>query len=136
MEKNYQIRHEIPSAENFNQLRQKVGLSVKDSKAVDIGLSHTLFAVTIYDKDRLIAMGRVVGDGGTVFHVVDIAVNPSYQRKGLGKKVMAEIMDYLDTHTFKGSYVSLIADSPADKLYQQFGFCYTAPGSVGMYRMY
>ncbi|QXN86657.1 GNAT family N-acetyltransferase [Tetragenococcus halophilus] len=68
---------------------------------------------------------------GTVFHVVDIAVNPSYQRKGLGKKVMTEIMGYLDTHTFKGSYVSLIADSPADKLYQQFGFCYTAPGSVG-----
>lgn len=136
MEKNYQIRYEIPSTESFNQLRRKAGLSVKDSKAVVIGLSHTLFAVTIYDRGCLIAMGRVIGDGGTVFHVVDIAVNPSYQRKGLGKKVMTEIMGYLDTHTFKGSYVSLIADSPANKLYQRFGFCYTAPGSVGMYRIY
>lgn len=136
MDQRYQIKYQTPSIEAFNQLRTEAGLSSKERKAIEIGLPNTLFAVTVYDGDTLIGMGRIVGDGGIVFHVVDIVVKPSYQGQGLGKKVMEEIKNYLDEHTYKGSYVSLIADIPADKLYEQFGFRYTAPNSVGMYRMY
>lgn len=49
---------------------------------------------------------------------------------------MKEIMSYLDENTYPGSYVSLIADDPANKLYEQFGFKYTYPRSHGMSRMY
>lgn len=136
MEKHYQIKYQAPWVEAFKQIRTEAGLSSKEEDGIAIGLSNTLFAITIYDKNTLIAMGRVVGDGGIIFHVVDIVVKPSYQGQGLGKKVMKEITSYLDTHAYKGSYVSLIADVPADKLYQQFGFRYTTPGSVGMYRLY
>ncbi|GIO24676.1 GNAT family N-acetyltransferase [Oceanobacillus sp. J11TS1] len=136
MNERYQIKYQTPSIETFNQLRTEAGLSSKERKAIEIGLPNTLFAVSIYDGNTLIGMGRVVGDGGVVFHVVDIVVKPSYQGQGLGKCVMQEIMNYLDNHTYQGSYVSLIADVPADKLYEQFGFRYTAPNSVGMYRMY
>lgn len=132
----YQIKYNTPSVKAFNQLRVEAGLSSKEKTAIEIGLPNTLFAVSIYDGDTLIGMGRVVGDGGVVFHVVDIVVKPSYQEQGLGKRVMQEIMNYLDNHTYKGSYVSLIADIPADKLYEQFGFRYTTPNSVGMARMY
>ncbi|GGP06843.1 GNAT family N-acetyltransferase [Oceanobacillus neutriphilus] len=136
MNERYQIKYKTPSIEAFNQLRVEAGLSHKEKEAIKIGLPNTLFAVTIYDADTLIGMGRVVGDGAIVFHVVDIVVKPIYQGQGLGKHVMQEIMNYLDNHTYKGSYVSLIADIPADKLYKQFGFRYTAPDSQGMYRMY
>ncbi|GEN87305.1 GNAT family N-acetyltransferase [Oceanobacillus sp. FSL W8-0428] len=136
MNEHYQIKYQTPGVEVFNELRIEAGLSSKERKAIEIGLPNTLFAISIYDGDTLIGMGRVVGDGGVVFHVVDIVVKPSYQGQGLGKRVMKEIMNYLDSHTYKGSYVSLIADIPADKLYEQFGFQYTAPNSVGMYRMY
>ncbi|MFD1416874.1 GNAT family N-acetyltransferase [Oceanobacillus jeddahense] len=132
----YKIKYQTPSIDAFNQLRVEAGLSSKEKKAIEIGLPNTLFAVTIYDEDTLIGLGRVVGDGGVVFHVVDIVVKPSYQGQGIGKKVMEEITDYLDAHAYQGSFVSLIADIPADKLYEQFGFQYTAPNSVGMYRMY
>ncbi len=130
MNEHYQIKYQTPGVEVFNELRIEAGLSSKERKAIEIGLPNTLFAISIYDGDTLIGMGRVV------FHVVDIVVKPSYQGQGLGKRVMKEIMNYLDSHTYKGSYVSLIADIPADKLYEQFGFQYTAPNSVGMYRMY
>ena len=33
-----------------------------------------MFNVTLYENDMLIGMGRVIGDGGTVFQIVDIAV--------------------------------------------------------------
>ncbi|GAA0336500.1 GNAT family N-acetyltransferase [Oceanobacillus sp. FSL W7-1281] len=136
MNERYQVNHQTPAVEAFNELRVEAGLSNKEKAAIEIGLPNTLFAVSIYDGDTLIGMGRVVGDGGIVFHVVDIVVKPSYQGQGLGKVIMQEIMAYLDNHTYKGSYVSLIADIPADKLYEQFGFRHTAPNSAGMARMY
>ena len=95
-----------------------------------------MFAVTVYDDTTLVAMGRIIGDGGAFFQVVDIAVKPTYQGKGLGKLVMSKLIKYLDKHTYEGSYVSLIADAPANKLYEQFGFDYTFPHSYGMYRKY
>lgn len=49
---------------------------------------------------------------------------------------MQHLMDYLDQNAPKSGYVSLIADVPADKLYEQFGFAYTAPRSVGMYKWF
>ncbi|UZD14843.1 GNAT family N-acetyltransferase [Virgibacillus natechei] len=120
----------------YNDLRLEGGISGKSQETATIGLKNSLFAVCIYDKNTLIGMGRVIGDGEAFFQVVDIVVKPSYQGKGLGKMVMKEIMNYLDQNTYPGSYVSLIADDPANKLYEQFEFRYTYPGSHGMCRMY
>lgn len=130
------IGYEPPGAEEYVDLRLKAGLSGKDIEASRRGLSNSLFAVTLRLDGELIGMGRVIGDGGCMFHVVDIAVSPAYQGKGLGKKVMSEITAYLDRNATKGAYVSLMADVPADRLYQQFGFEHGAPASVGMYKKY
>jgi len=77
-------------------------------------------------------MGRVIGDGGCFFQVVDIAVLREHQGKGLGKRIMGEILRFIETHVPESGYVSLIADGPAQDLYAQFGFVHTAPRSVGM----
>ncbi|WP_139891363.1 hypothetical protein [Bacillus sp. D386] len=52
----------------------------------------------------------------------------------LSKVIMENLTDYLNNHLPRGAYVSLIVDSPADKLYEKFDFEYNAPQSVGMYR--
>jgi predicted N-acetyltransferase YhbS len=77
-------------------------------------------------------MGRVIGDGGTFFQVVDIAVAPEHQGRGLGKAIMAEIAGFIAREVPESGYVSLLADGNACRLYQQFGFSLTAPASVGM----
>lgn len=33
-------------------------------------------------------MGRVIGDGGTTFQIVDIAVDPDYQGQGYGRVIL------------------------------------------------
>ena len=78
-------------------------------------------------------MGRVIGDGGTAFQIVDIAVDPDYQGQGYGRVILEKIMAYINSVAEKGTYVSLIADYPADKLYEKFGFKTTEPKSGGMY---
>ncbi|WP_067838051.1 GNAT family N-acetyltransferase [Amphibacillus sediminis] len=125
-----------PDPEAYIQLRREGGMSGKAIEAATIGLKHSLFCVCLYDGDTLVGMGRIIGDGATFFQIVDIVVKPSYQGQGLAKRVMAELMNYLDHHTYTGSYVSLMADTPADQLYKKFGFNYTSPRSVGMAKMY
>jgi predicted GNAT family N-acyltransferase len=57
---------------------------------------------------------------------------PGHQGKGLGKRIMREIMGYLDANVPPSGYVSLIADGKAQELYAQFGFEPTAPAAAGM----
>ena len=130
------ITYSPPTPADYLNLRVESGMSGKSMEAASIGLRNSLFAVAVYNESTLVAMGRIVGDGGAFFQIVDIAVKPDHQGMGLGKLVMKELMAYLDQHTFEGSYVSLIADDPANKLYEQFGFAYTYPKSHGMYRKY
>jgi ribosomal protein S18 acetylase RimI-like enzyme len=77
-------------------------------------------------------MGRVIGDGGCFFQITDIAVLPEHQGRGLGKRIMATLMEHVQNSLPATAYVSLIADVPANKLYELYGFKETAPRSVGM----
>ncbi len=133
---NINVLYEIPNAQEYNNLRIVSGLSPKDEVASEIGLKNSIFMVTLRESDKLVGMGRIIGDKGCFYHIVDIAVAPSYQGNGLGNLIMSEITKYLENHVPKSSYVSLIADVPADRLYKKFGFEYSAPKSVGMAKRY
>lgn len=128
----YSCLHAIPSVETYQQLRLESGLSGKSAEAASIGLSNSLFAVQILYEGIPIGMGRVIGDGGCFFQVVDIAVLKAHQGKGIGKWIMAEIKQFLDQHAPASAYISLIADGQAHLLYRQFGFQEVAPKSIGM----
>lgn len=120
-----------PGVEDYRALRVLAGLSPKTAEAAARGLPNTVFGVSLREGDRLLAMGRIIGDGGCFLQVVDIAVVPDRQGQGLGKGVMAELDAWLRANAV-GAYVSLIADGQAHRLYAQFGFALTAPRSVGM----
>ncbi len=128
----YRALAAIPDVATYCHLRQASGLSSKTAEAAARGLPASLYAVQIMFGEVAVGMGRVIGDGGTSYHVVDIAVLPEHQGKGLGKLIMREITQYLQQHAPETAYVSLIADGPAQDLYAQFGFMHTAPASVGM----
>jgi ribosomal protein S18 acetylase RimI-like enzyme len=126
------IAAETPSVEDFRRLRLAAGLSGKTMQAAEAGLPNTIFAVVARSAGRAIGMGRVIGDGGTAFQIVDIAVEPAYQGRGIGKAIVGHLVDYLRANAPKSAYVSLIADGDAQHLYAKFGFEPTAPASIGM----
>ena len=123
----YQLVVATPSADDYRRLRVAAGLSPKSA-----GLPNTLFAVQIRKEGEVVGMGRVVGDGGLFYQVVDIAVEPAHQGQGLGKAIVERIVDHLRQTAPVGAYVSLIADGEAWRLYAQYGFKPTAPASIGM----
>ena len=122
----------IPDAATYCHLRSASGLSPKTAEAAARGLPNSLFAVQVLQGDEIVGMGRIIGDGGCFYQVVDIAVLPAHQGRGLGKLIMREIMRYIEEQVPASAYVSLIADGQAQNLYAKFGFTHTAPKSVGM----
>lgn len=130
----YQLVERTPTIEEYCELRALNGLSAKTAEAAARGLPNSQYAVVIEHEGRAIGMGRVIGDGGTAFQVTDIAVLGAHRGKGLGKRIVRALIDWLEANAPKSAYVSLIADGPAKDLYAQFGFTETAPESVGMHR--
>jgi ribosomal protein S18 acetylase RimI-like enzyme len=128
----YAIVAQTPSVEDYLRLRAIAGLSPFSRQAAEIGLPRTIFAVQVLHEGSAIGMGRLIGDGGCFFQVTDIAVDPAHQGRGLGKAIMAALMEHVNNALPPSAYVSLIADVPANKLYEQFGFVETAPASLGM----
>lgn len=128
----YSIEKRTPDIDDYMRLRRTAGLTPFSRAAAEIGLEGTVFAVVAVIDSQVVGMGRLIGDGGCFFQVTDIAVQPDHQGRGLGKAIMTAIMEYVNTTIPETAYVSLIADVPANKLYEQFGFKETAPRSVGM----
>lgn len=106
----------------------------KDLKRSEMALKNSLYIIAIYDENKLIAFGRIVGDEGITYVVSDIMVDKEYQRRGLGDLVMKDIDDYFEKNTFEDSYILLIANSPADLLYKKHKFNYLGEKRCGMIR--
>jgi predicted N-acetyltransferase YhbS len=132
MEDGYNLTIGIPPVEDYCRLRVSAGLSAKSAEAAATGLPNTLFGVLILKDNQVVGMGRVVGDGGLFYQVVDTAVEPAHQRRGLGKAIVGKIVEHLKQSALTGAHVSLIADGDARHLHAQFGFEPTAPASIGM----
>ncbi|WP_019545916.1 GNAT family N-acetyltransferase [Streptomyces sulphureus] len=132
----YRLHTGVPSVEVFRRLRTDAGLSDKAPEAAALALPRTWYGVVLHHEGEPIGMGRIVGDGGTAFQIVDVCVHPAHQGRGLGKRIMAALTEELERRAPATAYVSLIADGPARFLYEKFGFADTAVhDSIGMYRM-
>ena len=86
----------------------------------------------VRDGGALIGMGRLVGDGALFMQMVDIAVLPSCQGRGWGRRIVAALMEQLRLRAPRGVVVTLLADGEASRLYESFGFRSSLPRSQGM----
>lgn len=132
----YRLVDEPPSVAEYLALRERSGLSPRTEAQAVAGLRGAWAAVHVVHEESGVAvgMGRVLGDGGWYFHVIDMAVLPEHQRRGLGDAVLTRLLDRIRRGAPPGAYVNLLADPPGRNLYARHGFRETAPHSLGMFR--
>lgn len=123
----YELKYETPSVQDYIRIRLAAGLSRKSIEAAEIGLSNSLCAVIICSNGLPIGIGRVIGDGGCFFEIVDIAVEPDHQKKGLGDMIMEGLMAFINDKAPDTAYVSLMADHGTPEFYKRFGFKASLP---------
>ncbi|KAH6620342.1 acyl-CoA N-acyltransferase [Boeremia exigua] len=141
----YTVIEGLPTPQVYHDLRKLAGMTPPPLEAVPKALENSFVCILAYEtKDLLdestpspsqvpVAMGRLVGDKSLFLILCDVAVHPDHQRRGLGKRIMQALVDYVDAHAPQ-AYVSLVAEPAAQKLYPQYGFKGVDP-SIGMYRM-
>jgi ribosomal protein S18 acetylase RimI-like enzyme len=130
----YELKAQPPTVDDYLRIRSAAGLSRKSEAAATIGLKNSLFAVVVFHHGEAVGMGRVIGDGGCFFQIVDIAVLPAHQKRGLGGRIMAALVTYIHEHAPSSAYVSLMADHGTPAFYEKFGFTRAeAPRAAGMY---
>ncbi len=69
------------------------------------------------DKLRLVAAGRALSDGEYHATIYDVVVDPEYQRRGVGSRVMSELLARLPVWR-----VLLVADREVQPFYRRLGF--------------
>ena len=114
----------LPEVEEYCSLRRLTGLDDRSAEAARIGLAASLHVVTLRDGPKLIAMGRIIGDGGCFAQVTDIGVDPAYQRRGFGREIVQRLNAWADRTLPATCYLSLIADPGAESLYASEGFTF------------
>ena len=122
----------FPDVDDYLRLRAAAGMHEKTREAAARALPNTLYGVQLQRDGALVGMGRVIGDNGCFFIVVDIAVAPEWQGQGLGKRIMAALDAWLLHNVPPSAYVTLVADGDAKYLYSKFGFVESAPVAVNM----
>ncbi len=129
----YELTDDVPSVADYRRLRLESGLAERSAQAAEAGLPNTWAAAIVRDESgRTVGMGRVIGDGGCFFQVVDMAVSPAHQRRGVGDAILARLLERLRAQAPADAWVSLFADPPGRKLYARHGFVATEPDQVGM----
>lgn len=128
------ISERIPDYEEYKALRTAVGWRTTDETSTSRALENSLYSITISEEENIIAMGRIIGDGGLYFYIQDLLVQPDYQNTGLGKQIMAMLMAYLAKTAQTGAFIGLMAAPGLEHYYEKFGFTCGEEGGTGLYQ--
>lgn len=132
MDEEIELVERFPRIDDYLRLRSAAGMHPKSLEAARRALPNTLYGISLLRDGEVVGMGRVIGDNGCFFIVVDIAVIPELQGRGLGRRIMAALDAWIQGHVPETAYVTLVADGDAKYLYQKFGFVESAPVAVNM----
>lgn len=128
----YSLRVGVPDPVTYCRLREISGLTPRSIDAAQAGLPRTLYGVYVAHGSDIVGMGRAIGDGALFIHIVDIAVDPTHQGNGIGSAIIDAIMTYIHAAIPAETYISLMANGEAWRLYKRFGFYEVLPDARGM----
>ena len=112
----------IPNLQSLVELLNSAGwhIHTKDLDKLNYAFEHSLKVITAWDRERLAGLLKAVGDGYTIVYIQDILISPSYQRQGIGTRLLGHLLDiYKDVRQ-----KVLMTDNQADTIsfYAKNGF--------------
>jgi predicted GNAT family N-acyltransferase len=111
-----------PDAQSFVQLRQTANWGQITENAAERALKNSLFGISLYDDQALIAMARCIGDGVFNVYIQDVVVKPSWRGKGLGHKMVQTLIKHIKPRLPPDCTLGLMAAIGQDEFYTRLGF--------------
>ena len=118
------IKENINNVEEYNLLYDAVGWEAYDKEISKKALANTIYSVSIYDREKIVGYGRIIGDGIVFLYLHDVMVLPEYQCKGIGSLIMNKLLEYIEKIKLQNPdlRVYLGASRGKEDFYKKFGF--------------
>lgn len=112
------------TADEFNYLTDKVGWGMRETTIVQEALNNTLYSISVYDNDKIIGFGRIIGDKTIFLYIQDVMVIPEYQNKHIGTQIMDKLIKQINIYkqTNPNIRTYLGASKGMEPFYEKFGF--------------
>ena len=127
------IKENVKNIEEFNLLYNAVGWGAYDYDITKQALDNTYYSVSVYDEDKIIGYGRLIGDTICFMYIQDVMVLPEYQNKKIGTLIMNKLVDKINDlkKSNPDILVYLGASKGKEGFYKHFGFIERKDAGLG-----
>ena len=127
------IKENVNSVEELNYLYDAVGWGSYDKKVSEKALANTMYSVSVYDDDKIIGYGRILGDGICFLYIHDVMVTPKYQNKKIGSQIMDKLLEKVNQIKVENPNVRVYlgASKGKERFYERFGFITRENANLG-----
>ncbi len=119
-----EIKENSLSVEAYLALRAQVGWKRLSREQAQKALANSLFIVGAYEADRLVGMGRIVGDGAVICYVQDLIVIPEVQGRGIGSTILECLKTFVKSLRMEHTemMLCLMCAKGRESFYKKHGF--------------
>ena len=119
-----EIKENNKNIDEFNRLYDAVGWGAYSKEISKKALDNTFYSVSVYDNDKIIGYGRLIGDTICFMYLHDIMVMPEYQFKGIGTMIMNKLLEKIEEMKKENPYLRVYLGASKNKegFYNKFGF--------------
>ena len=127
------IKENVKNIEEFNYLYDSVGWGSYDKEVTKQALDNTYYSVSIYDNDKIIGYGRLIGDTICFMYIHDVMVLPDYQSKKIGTLIMNKLLEEINRIKEKHPDVLVYLGASKNKegFYEKFGVITREKANLG-----
>jgi ribosomal protein S18 acetylase RimI-like enzyme len=93
-------------------------LGNKSADGLKTAFTNSMFKCFAYEDGKLVGAGRALADGIDCSYICDVALLPSHQGLGLGKQVVAKLIDLSRAH----KKIILYSVPGKESFYKKLGF--------------
>ncbi|MGW8482789.1 GNAT family N-acetyltransferase [Microbacterium sp. NPDC055903] len=119
----WSIENRMPTASEHRALAEAVGWhDAFDWTTTADSLAGSTLGIVAVSGTRVIGMARVVGDGVKYFYIQDVAVDPAFQRMGVGAALLDRTLELIAQRAPSPAFVGLFSTEAGAALYEAIGF--------------
>ncbi|GEM_PF-1012873 len=119
----FKLVQRLATVDEYKKISDAVGWqSFTDLESVAASLPKSLFGVVAEIDGECIGMARIGGDGALFYYVMDVAVMPDLQRRGIGTALMNALVEFMQSRAQKHALPMLFTGAGRSDFYRRFGF--------------
>jgi GNAT superfamily N-acetyltransferase len=108
----------------YLSLRAAVGWKKLSEEQAIRALKNSIYTIVAYIDDKVVGMGRMVGDGAVICYIQDLVVHPMYQSLGVGDGLMKKLIAYAESLRMPDTelMLCLMCAKGRESFYTRYGF--------------